>query len=77
MTSEARGDAMAEPDPTREHEDEGEPRPWERPGQVRRDVAPHRGPWLLLSAWVGLSFSVLSLLLGALTLRTRALFRIV
>jgi hypothetical protein len=29
-----------------------EPRPWERPGAVRRDCEPHRGDWLQLRALV-------------------------
>jgi hypothetical protein len=32
--------------------DPDDPRPWEQPGAVRRDVEPHRGNWLLLLAAV-------------------------
>jgi hypothetical protein len=41
-----------------------EPRPWERPGAVRRDVAPHRGNWLLLLARTALAFGALALCLA-------------
>src|SRR5262249_41477772 len=51
---------MAEPDPSAAREDEAEARPWEQPGQVRRDVEPHRGPWLLLVGWIGLGFAALT-----------------
>jgi len=30
-----------------------DPRPWEQPGQVRRDVEPHRGVLLLAVGWAG------------------------
>jgi hypothetical protein len=33
---------------------DADPRPWERPGAVRRDVAPHRSNVLVLLGWVGL-----------------------
>jgi hypothetical protein len=29
-----------------DHDDASEPRPWEQPGAVRRDLPPHRGPAL-------------------------------
>jgi hypothetical protein len=38
-----------------------EERPWERPGQVRRDCEPHRGPLLLFLAKASLVCSLLSL----------------
>jgi hypothetical protein len=31
-------------------------RPWERPGAVRRDCQPHRGPALRLVGWAALAF---------------------
>src|SRR5438067_253704 len=43
--------------------DEDEARPWERPGQVRRDVEPDRGLLLLIVGWVGASLAGLSFLL--------------
>jgi hypothetical protein len=42
-------------------EDEGD-RPWERPGCVRRDCEPHRGPLLSNLSGAGFVLGVLSLL---------------
>jgi hypothetical protein len=39
------------------------PRPWEHPEAVRRDIAPHRGNWLLLLAVATLLLGVSSLAL--------------
>ena len=63
-----------------EERGEGEPRPWEQPGQVRRDCEPHRGDlllvlgtfalvcgllfWLLWPAVVGFALGFLVLVLG-------------
>jgi hypothetical protein len=35
------------------------PRPWERPGFVRRDCDPHRGPLLLTLACLSIAFGLL------------------
>jgi hypothetical protein len=40
--------------------DVGEQRPWEQPGAVRRDCAPHRGHVLALLAWLSVACGVLS-----------------
>ncbi len=40
-----------------------EERPWEKPGQVRRDCEPHRSPLLLLIAKAALVCSLLSICL--------------
>jgi hypothetical protein len=40
-----------------------EPRPWERQGVVRRDVAPHRANWLMLLATVAVLLGVSSFLI--------------
>lgn len=50
---------MAEPDPLAVPEAYGE-RPWEQPGNARRDCPPHRGNWLLLLGSVALACGVLS-----------------
>jgi hypothetical protein len=42
---------------------DADPRPWEQPGAVRRDVAPHRGNLLLLLAVAGLVCGLLSFVL--------------
>ena len=42
-----------------------ESRPWEEPGAVRRDAAPHRGNWLLLLGRTALLFGGLALCLAA------------
>src|SRR5262245_38433775 len=49
---------MAEPQQQPEPLPQGEERPWEAEGNVRRDCEPHRGNWLNL-------FATLALLLGA------------
>jgi hypothetical protein len=56
-------------DPDRQHVPAaGDPRPWERPGAVRRDCAPHRGR-LLLAFGVGALFgATLSAVLSLVTL---------
>ena len=41
-----------------------EGRPWEQPGAVRRDAAPHRGNWLLLLGRTALAFGALALCLA-------------
>jgi hypothetical protein len=51
-------DPARPPDP-----DLDDPRPWELPGAVRRDVAPHRGNVLLLLARVALAIGALSFFL--------------
>jgi hypothetical protein len=48
---------MTDPD-RRPDADPDEPRPWERPGAVRRDVEPHRGQMLML---LGLASGFLAL----------------
>jgi hypothetical protein len=47
-----------------EQEPVEEPRPWEQPGAVRRDVAPHRGNWLLLLGRTALAAGGLALCLA-------------
>jgi hypothetical protein len=42
---------MTDPDPP----PDADPRPWDQPGAVRRDVAPHRGNVLVLLAEVALA----------------------
>jgi hypothetical protein len=51
----SRADAQAEPD--------SDFRPWEQPGAVRRDVAPHRGTLLWWLATISLACSAAGLLL--------------
>jgi hypothetical protein len=52
-------------DPNRHPEpDARDPHPWEQPGAVRRDCAPHRGNVLLLLARVALAIGALSFCLG-------------
>jgi hypothetical protein len=53
---------MTAPDPD---PDDGV-RPWERPGAVRRDCEPHRGPALLLVARGGLGLAALAAGINAL-----------
>src|SRR5436305_1471581 len=48
-------DHLLDPDP-------GDARPWERPGAVRRDRAPHRGNWLMLLATLAVLLGVSSVL---------------
>jgi hypothetical protein len=43
-----------------------DPRPWDQPGAVRRDVEPHRGHWFRLLRWCNLV--ALSLLAGSILL---------
>ncbi len=43
-------------------------RPWEAPGAVRRDVAPHRGNWLRALGSLALAFSLLAVLITAVDL---------
>ena len=50
-----------------QHEPE-EPRPWEQPGAVRRDVRPHRGDWLRALATAALVCGLLSLCTGVAAL---------
>jgi hypothetical protein len=45
-------------------EPEGDFRPWDQPGAVRRDVAPHRAEFLRLLATVSLCFSVAGVLVA-------------
>jgi hypothetical protein len=52
-------------DPDQLH-DADEPRPWERPGAVRRDVQPHRGPPLRLLGSLALNYGVGALVLPCL-----------
>jgi hypothetical protein len=40
-----------------------DPRPWERPGAVRRDVAPHRGDLLAMLGGTSLTLGILSMVL--------------
>jgi len=62
--------------------DPDDPRPWERPGEVRRDCEPHRGRlllWLGIASWVcglaSLALVVPALLGLALGLTTLVLAR--
>jgi hypothetical protein len=49
-------------DPDRRPDASGaDPRPWERPGAVRRDVAPRRANLLTTLGWLSLAFGILSL----------------
>jgi hypothetical protein len=50
---------VSKPDPP---PDAGDPRPWEQPGAVRRDAAPHRGELLRLLATISLAFSAAGVL---------------
>jgi hypothetical protein len=64
---------MAGPD---RQPDADEDRPWERPGAVRRDVAPHRGHWFRLLRWcnmVALALGVGSIPLGFATVQVAGL----
>jgi hypothetical protein len=54
---------MTDPDRTT-GPDPDEPRPWEQPGAVRKDVAPHRGQLLRALANVSLTCGVAGLVLG-------------
>jgi hypothetical protein len=56
--------AMADADPKSLPRSEGDARPWERRGAVRRDCAPHRANWLLPLGSVALAFGCLSACLG-------------
>jgi hypothetical protein len=50
-------------DPARHPEpDAGDPRPWEQPGAVRRDAAPHRAYLLATLGRLPLAFGLLSLI---------------
>jgi hypothetical protein len=53
---------MAPPDSDRRHADED--RPWERPGAVRRDCEPHRGPLLRVLGAVALVCGILAWMLA-------------
>jgi hypothetical protein len=44
-----------------------DPRPWERPGSVRRDCEPHRAPALLLLAGAGVALVALGFLPAAMS----------
>jgi hypothetical protein len=50
------------PDPDRQPD--ADPRPWERPGAVRRDAAPHRAYLLATLGRLPLAFGLLSLSSG-------------
>jgi hypothetical protein len=50
-------------DPDRQ-EGAKDPRPWEGPAAVRRDITPHRGDVLLLLAWVALVLAACGFCLG-------------
>src|SRR5262245_52519777 len=54
MTRDRWGTAMTNPDMDADDADTAR-RPWEQPGALRRDVASHRGPALLLLAGAGLA----------------------
>ncbi|HEV3258190.1 MAG TPA: hypothetical protein VG013_14995, partial [Gemmataceae bacterium] len=54
---------MIEPEHDAGPETVGEARPWEQPGAVRRDVAPHRGELLRLLATISLACSAAGVLL--------------
>jgi hypothetical protein len=56
---------MAEPWPP--GPDPDAPRPWERPGAVRRDCAPHRGRLLLALSGGAMGVALLSALLSMAT----------
>jgi hypothetical protein len=45
-------------------DDRDDPRPWEQPGAVRRDVAPHRGHWLRALGVTAVVCGLLSVCLG-------------
>jgi hypothetical protein len=47
-------------DHTPDGPDPDDPRPWEQPGAVRRDCAPHRSNWLLVLAVVALALGLSS-----------------
>jgi hypothetical protein len=53
---------MATPEP----DADDDVRPWERPGALRRDMEPHRGPALRLLARAGLGLGALSAALNGL-----------
>src|SRR5262245_17843931 len=53
--------ARAEQDMTNDFGD-SEPRPWERPGAVRRDRVPHRSGWLLLLGLAALACGLIAVL---------------
>ena len=49
-------------DPEGQPKAEGDPPPWEQPGQYRRDCTPHRGPLLIALSSVSFSLARVSLL---------------
>jgi hypothetical protein len=52
-------DRARQPEP-----DAGGPRPWDQPGAVRRDVAPHRANLVAVLGQCSLAFGLLSFLFG-------------
>jgi hypothetical protein len=55
---------VTDPDQT-PNPDAADPRPWERPGAVRKDVAPHRGKLLRALANASRACGIAALVLGA------------